>query len=389
MRSKRAAKKAGKKKTPVIQRQAATTVKTGSSEVAVQKLLGDIRPLIEQTRDQIAQALNSGLVLLNWRIGSMIRREILGVERAQYGQHVVQKLADHLTAEYGIGFTKANLFHMIRFAEAFTDEQIVYTLCRQLSWSHFRQIIYLNDPVQRDFYTEMCRIERWSVRALRDRIRGMLYERTALSKNTEEFITRELAALREEDRMTPDLVFRDPYLLDFLELSVDYSEQELESAILRDLEKVLLELGSDFAFVARQKRMPVDGKDYYLDLLFYHRGLVRLIGIELKIGAFEPTDVGQALFYLRWLDKYERKPHEGTPLMLILCSEKGESQVELLELDPRVGVRVAQYLTAMPPRPVLEAKLNQVIKRARERFGRATLDVVAPEKAKKSRRIKK
>lgn len=197
-------------------------------------------------------------------------------ERAEYGEQVVEALSKVLTAEYGRGYSRKSLFHMIRFAEVFPDEGIVSTLSRQLAWSHFLEIIYLKDPLQREFYTEMCRVEQWSVRTLRGKIRGMLYERTAISRKPAELARQELAALRDEDRMTPDLVFRDPYLLHFLGLVDTYSERDLESAILREIERFLLELGTDFCFVARQKRMVIGQQDFHLDLLFFHRSLRRL-----------------------------------------------------------------------------------------------------------------
>ncbi|HNC46914.1 MAG TPA: PDDEXK nuclease domain-containing protein, partial [Acidobacteriota bacterium] len=292
-------------------------------------------------------------------------------ERAEYGREVVTGIAQQLTADYGRGFSRSNLFSMMRFAEVFPDMQIVQTLSGQLGWSHFLEIIPINDPLKRDFYAEMCRIERWSVRTLRAKIDGMLFERTAISKNTDEFIKQELENLRTEDRMTPDLVFRDPYLLDFLGLTGVYSEKDLENAILRDLEKFLLELGSDFAFVARQKRINVDDEDFYLDLLFFHRRLRRLVAVELKLGKFMPADSGQMEFYLRYLNRYERLPGEESPLGLILCAGKSEPRVELLELEQR-GIRIAEYLTELPPKTTLALKLAEVVRLNRERIDNLT-----------------
>ena len=286
--------------------------------------------------------------------------------RAEYGERVVEALSEQLTAEYGRGFGRRSLFHMIRFAEVLPEFEIVQTLSARLSWSHFVEIIALQEPLQREFYAEMCRVERWSVRTLRAKIAGMLYERTALSRKPEELAEQELQALREEDRITPDLVFRDPYLLDFLGLADTYSEKDLETAILRDLERFLLELGSDFSFVARQKRMTAGREDFYLDLLFYHRGLRRLVAIDLKLGRFSPGDKGQMELYLRWLDRYDRRRGEESPLGLILCSGKDEEQIELLQLD-RGEIRVAEYLTGLPPRSLLEARLRDAVRRAHER----------------------
>jgi predicted nuclease of restriction endonuclease-like (RecB) superfamily len=256
---------------------------------------------------------------------------------------------------------------MIRFAEVFHDERIVSTLWRQLGWSHFKEIVYIKDPLKRDFYAEMCRLERWSVRVLREKIDSMLYERTALSKKPHKLIRQELDMLRKEDRLTPDLVFRDPYILDFLGLKDRYLEKDLEDAILRELEQFILELGAGFSFIARQKRIQVDNDDYYIDLLFFHRGLKRLVAVELKLGDFKPVDKGQMELYLRWLQKHEAKPGELPPIGLILCAGKKHEVVELLELE-KSGIRVAEYLTELPSRRVLERKLHKAVEHARQRI---------------------
>jgi predicted nuclease of restriction endonuclease-like (RecB) superfamily len=276
----------------------------------------------------------------------------------------VEALSDSLKSEYGNWFGRSNLFNMIRFAETYQNPEIVQTLSAQLSWSHFIEIIHLKDPLQRQFYAEMARVERWSVRTLRKKIQGMLYERTAISRKPDELARQELEALQEEDHMTPDLVFRDPYILDFLGLKDTYSEHDLEAAILRELTRFLLEIGTDFSFMARQKRMTIGGRDFYLDLLFYHRGLRRLVAIELKLGEFIAAYKGQMELYLRWLDKYERRPGEEPSIGLILCSEKDWEQIELLHLD-KGEIRVAEYLVELPPKKLLEIKLNEAIRLAR------------------------
>jgi predicted nuclease of restriction endonuclease-like (RecB) superfamily len=269
-------------------------------------------------------------VVLNWNIGKRIREDVLQEKRAAYGERIVQTLSAQLTTEYGRGYTEKSLRHMIRFAEVFPDEAIVSALRRELSWTHFKEIIYLDSSLKRDFYAEMCRTERWNTRTLRHKIGHLLFERTAVSKKPDELIARDLAALRDEDRMTPDLVFRDPYFLDFLGLTGAYSEKDIEGAILRELEAFILEMGSDFAFIARQKRISVDSEDYYLDLLFYHRRLHRLVAVELKLDKFQAADKGQMELYLRWLEQYDMRPGEEPPLGLILCADKSEEHVELL-----------------------------------------------------------
>jgi predicted nuclease of restriction endonuclease-like (RecB) superfamily len=340
-------------------------------------VLAEVRDLILDARQQAARMVNAGLTLLYWRVGDRIRREILEERRAEYGAEIVRELAVRLETEFGRGFGEKNLRRMVQFAEAFPDPQIVATLSRQLGWSHFREILPLKDSLQREFYAEMCRVERWSVRALRSRIDSMLYERTALSKKPARLVEEDLKALREEDRLTPDLVFRDPYVLDFLRLRDTWSEQDLESALLREIESFLLELGTGFAFVERQKRITLDGDDYHLDLLFYHRRLRRLVVIELKLGDFKPADVGQMELYLRWLDRHERQAGEERPIGLILCAGKKRETVEVLELEPR-GIHVAEYLTELPPRELLEKRLHEAVARARLRLEQPAAEITPP-----------
>jgi predicted nuclease of restriction endonuclease-like (RecB) superfamily len=330
-------------------------------------LLTDVWELILAARQTVARGVNAALVALYWKIGQRIRRDILKEKRAEYGQEIVATLSQQLHAEFGNGFSRFNLSRMIRFAEVFADREIVATLSQQLGWSHFIALLPLEKHLQRDFYAEMCRIERWSVRTLRRKIGGMLYERTALSKKPQKLAALELQQLREEDKLSPDLVFRDPYFLDFLGLKGAYSEKDLETAILRDLQEFLVELGSNFAFLARQKRIVVDDEDFYLDLLFYHRRLRRLVVIDLKLGKFEPGDIGQMEFYLRWLKKHEMQKSEEEPLGLILCAEKSDERVELFELASR-GIRVAEYLTELPPKNVLEHKLHEAVRLAQARL---------------------
>jgi predicted nuclease of restriction endonuclease-like (RecB) superfamily len=288
-------------------------------------------------------------------------------ERATYGDALVASIAQQLSADFGRGFSAKNLRHMLRFAQAFGDEQIVYSLSRQLSWTHLRTLIYLDDPVKRDFYIELCRLENWSVRQLQERMQSLLFERSAISKKPEETIRQDLALLQKEDQPTPALLLKDPYLLDFLDLNDRYLEKDLEDAILREIELFLLELGAGFTFVARQKRLQIDNYDFYIDLLFYNRKLKRLIALELKVGEFRAEYKGQMELYLRWLAKHEQEPGENPPLGIILCTGKKQEQIELLELD-KSGIHVAEYLTVLPPRETLEAKLHQSIAKARQRL---------------------
>jgi predicted nuclease of restriction endonuclease-like (RecB) superfamily len=330
-------------------------------------LLGDLRQLIAEARQDVARQVNSALVLLYWRVGQRIRRDVLKEKRAEYGEEIFATLSQQLVTDFGRGFSEKNLQRMVQFAEVFPDEKIVVALIRQLSWTHFLRLIPIDDPLKRDFYVEMCRIERWSTRTLEKKIGTMLFERTALSKKPKELIRHELDALRSDDKLTPDLVFRDPYFLDFLGLKDRYIEKDIEDAIMREVENFILELGVGFTFVARQKRIQVDSDDFYLDLLFFHRGLRRLVAIDLKLRDFQPGDKGQMEFYLRWLAKYEQKPGEQSPIGLILCAGKKREQIELLELE-KSGIRVASYWTKVLPRKLLQKKLHEAIRHARERL---------------------
>lgn len=333
----------------------------------VDQLLADIRSVIARARQQANAAINAAQTYMYWHIGQRIHIELLGSERAPYGAQIVATVSRHLELEYGRGFAEKNLRRMVQFAQAYPEEQIVVTLLRQLSWSHFLALLPLTKPYQRDFYAEMCRIEGWSVRTLRERIDSMLYERTALSRQPDSLIQQELATLRSKSEVAPTLVLKDPYLLDFLGLTDRFLERDLEDAILRELETFLLELGSGFSFVARQKRIQLDGDDFYIDLLFYNRKLKRLVVVELKQGNFKPEYKGQMELYLRWLAKFETEADEKPPLGIILCAGKNSEQIELLELDAS-GIHVAEYLTVLPPPEVLHRKLHEAIETARARI---------------------
>lgn len=331
-------------------------------------LLSEIRLLIESTKSQVAIAVNSAMTLMYWHIGHRINNELLGGERAAYGKQVIANLSQELTAIYGgREFSERNLRYMMTFAMSFPDIEIVTPLVSQLSWSHFLQVIPIKDELARNFYLTMAADQRWSKRTLKAKIDGMLYERTAIAKQPEEVVRHDLEELRNDRKMSPDLVFKDPYVLDFLELQGCYSEKDLESAIVADLEKFLTEFGNDFAFMARQKRITVDDEDYYIDLLFYHRRLKCLVAIDLKLGKFQAAYKGQMELYLRWLEKYDMIEGENTPIGLILCAGKNEEHVELMHLRES-NIRVADYMTKLPERKLIEQKLQQAIERAHNRL---------------------
>lgn len=334
---------------------------------AIDRLFDEVSSLITAARLRVAVAVNAELTRLNWNIGSCINREILGHGRAEYGKRVVKGLASRLVLAHGAGWDEKTLRHCLRAAETFSEEEIVSATRRQLSWTHIKTLAYISDSIKRRFYLEMCASEHWGTRVLQGRIASMMYERTAIAKKPEAVIKKDLSVLRKEGRMSTDLAFRDPYVLDFLGLHGDFSEKELEKALVSDMRNAILELGSDMAFLAEQKRISVDNEDYYLDLLFFHRRLRRLVAIDLKIDNFKAEYKGQMELYLKWLEKNERRKGEDKPIGLILCAGKNEEHVELLELG-RSNIRVASYLTELPPKKVLEAKLRTAIEAARNRL---------------------
>ena len=339
----------------------ATRLATASEDDA---LFGDVASLIDGARTQTAAAVNSELVILYWSIGKRLRDEVLGGERATYGQEVIKRLAERLTGRYGRGWSRRNLERMTHFAEWIVDPKICATLSRKLTWSHFSELLTISDQRKREYYAVTSSHERWSVRTLRERIASKLYERKLPAAGSAASATGDLASLAMADTVEPDIVFRDPYVLNFLGLPAEHSEADLERAILDEIQHFLLELGVGFAFVERQKRMPVDGRDYRLDLLLYHITMRCYVAVELKARALEPGDYGQMMLYLRWLDAHQRHPGDAAPIGIILCTEKGPEQVALLGLDSG-EVRAAQYVVDS-----VRDELERVVERAKALGGR-------------------
>ena len=264
------------------------------------------------------------------KIGEYVQKDILNKADKIYGENIVVELSKRLTSHYGRGFSKSGLSRMINFYRKFKDFEIVATLSQQLSWSHFVELIKIENELKREFYVAMTINEGWSVRVFKERINSMLFERTAISKKPEETI-----------------------------------KKDLEDRILQELEKFLLEFGSNFTFMGRQKRIQIGNKDYYLDLLFYHRKMRRLVLIELKLGEFEPQYKGQVELYLKWLSKYEKQEFEEEPIAIILCASKDSEEIELLGLTEG-NIRVSEYLASLPPKKLLEEKLHKAILEAKE-----------------------
>ncbi len=331
-------------------------------------LITDLRGIIEQARVRVAETVCNEQTMMYWRIGKRINCDILEDKRAAYGEQIVATVSRQLQNEFGRdGFTEKNVRRMMLFANLFPDEQIVATLSRQLWWSHFIEVLPLKDALQREFYLTFAYSEHWSVRRLRKEIDGMLYERTAITNKPDELIRQELTNLRDNDVVSPDLVFKSPYFLEFTGLKGLYNEHSLEDSLVAHLEQFMLEMGKGFAFVERQKRMIIDGEDFYLDLLFYHRRLHRLIAVDLKLGRFKAQYKGQMELYLRWLEANEMEQGEKTPLGLLLCTEGSDEQIELLQLD-KSGIKVAQYLTELPERKILVQHLQKSLEIAKSKL---------------------
>lgn len=342
-------------------------IQTTNNSVEFRNLYSNIKSLIVDAKNTVTKQINQTLTMTYWHIGKIIQTDILNNNRAEYGDATIKRLSYELSKEFGKGFTYSSLTRMIKLHLYFPDEKIIATLSQQLSWSHFVEIIKLDNDIQREFYAKMCSHEGWSVRVLRERINGMLFERSAIAKKPNEVIRRELSKMDSNDKETIDIHLKDPYLLDFLDLQDNFSEKDLENAILYKLEHFILELGSDFAFMARQKRLQIGGNDYYLDLLFYHRKLKRLVLIELKLGEFKPEYKGQVELYLKWLAKYEQQPDEDTPIAILLCSSKDKDVVELMELN-KDNIHISEYWLQLPPKEVLQQKLHKAIEEAKLRL---------------------
>ena len=335
------------------------------SNITNKSLFEKIKNLIEQTKQNVAISVNSSLTIMYWEIGNKINQDILKNQRAEYGKEIVVTLSRQLQDNFGKGFDEKNLRRMMQFANAIEKQKVV-TLSRQLSWSHFLALLPLQESLKIEFYAQMSIVQNWGVRTLRERIDSMLYERTALSKQPDELIKYELDNIKQEE-FSKNMILKDPYFLDFLDINDRYLEKDLEDAILRSIEQFIFELGVGFSFIERQKRIIIDGEDFKIDLLFYNRKLKRLVAIDLKIGRFKAEYKGQMELYLKWLSKYEKEEGENEPLGIILCADKKEEQIELLELE-KSGIHVAQYLTILPPKDVLEAKLHQAIESAKAKY---------------------
>jgi predicted nuclease of restriction endonuclease-like (RecB) superfamily len=319
-----------------------------------------IQGIIENARNKVAVFVNSETTFLYWQIGNYINHQLIVENRAEYGDKILATLSQQLTFHFGKGYTYSALTRMCKVARTFHSETNVATVSQHLSWSHFIELSSIENEIKRDFFTQICVSERWSVRELRKNTESMLFERTAIAAKPQQTISEALLKLKQEKIVSPDLVFKNSYVLNFLNLPAGYSEGELESALVNNLQQFIMELGNGFAFLERQKRIAVDAVDYHLDLLFYHRKLKRLVAIDLKLGKFKPKYKSQMELYLRWLEKNEMQPGEETPIGLLLCSEGNTEHIELLMLDEK-QIRVAQHLTELPSKEWFADKLHRAL----------------------------
>lgn len=333
-------------------------------------LFEDVCQIINGARSRMATYANTEVCMTNWYVGKRIKEDVLFNMRAEYGKQVVINLSAKLSEKYGSGWGEKKLRHCIRSAETFSKEEIVYATRIQLTWTHLRSLMFIKDPLERQFYAQMCSSEHWDTRTLDEKINKQLYLTTALSRKPEEVIKKELEESKSKNQLLPDMVFRSSYFLDILGLPDVFSEKDLENAILGQVEEFLSELGSDFTFIKRQKRITIDAVDYYIDLLFFHRELRRLVVIDLKLGKFQPEYEGQMRLYLRYLNQNDRKPWEESPIGLILCSEGNTEHIEYLMLDEESPIKVAQYYTKLPDKKLLSEKLRKAIAIAREQYNK-------------------
>ncbi len=338
-------------------------------------LLATLRSLIDSSKNRLAISVNQEMTLLYWNIGKTIQTEILKFGRPEYGEKIIEKIGHTLQTEYGKGFGARVIQRTIQFYKAFPSLEIASTLSTRLTWSHFVELLPIQDKQKRDFYAEMCRIDSWSVRTLREMIGKMLYERTVISQQPENVIDSSKSLVNAKDKLIPQLILQDPYVIDFLNLPMNYSESQLEASILDQIEKFLLELGVGFCFIARQKRITVGNVDFYIDLLLYNRDLKRLVVIELKTTHFKPAHKGQMEMYLNWLSKHECRADEESPIGIILCTEKDSEMIKLFDLVSN-NIHVAQYLTVLPPKDIFEQKVQDIINKTKELHLSKTKDEV-------------
>lgn len=323
-----------------------------------------VAEIIDNAKQRVAVYVNTQTSMTYWNVGNYIVNDLDYQTYSAYGQKILATLSQRLRARYGKGFTYSALTRMMKVARIYNNREMFATLSQTLTWSHFLELVTIEDATKRLYYQQMGIAEHWSVNQLRAKQDEMSYERSLIAVKPDDEIVKTLEKIQPQ-HIEPDLVLKSSYILDFLGLSGFYTEDELENAIAKQLENFILELGQGFAFLERQKRFTIDGTDYYLDLLFYHRRLKCLVAIDLKLGKFKPQYKGQMELYLKYMQKYDLQPGENPPIGLLLCSEGNTEHIELLMLDED-NIKVAQYLTCLPNKQWFIDKLNRSILIAKE-----------------------
>ena len=323
-----------------------------------------VSEIIDNAMQRVTVYVNAQSSMTFWNVGRYIIDDMDYQTYSAYGQKILATLSQRLMARYGKGYTYSALTRMMKVARVYSDGEMFAMLSQTLTWSHFLELVTIEDNTKRLFYQQMGVVEHWSVKQLRAKQDEMAYERSLIAAKPNDEITKTLERICPQ-HMEPDVVLKSSYVLDFLGLSGYYSEEELETAISKQLENFLLELGQGFAFLERQKRFTIDGTDYYLDLLFYHRKLKCLVAIDLKLGKFKPQYKGQMELYLKYIKKYDMQPGENPPIGLLLCSEGNTEHIELLMLDVD-NIKVGQYTTYLPDKQWFIDKLNRSILIAKE-----------------------
>ena len=315
-----------------------------NNENEINNLFNNIKGLVINSKNRVYSTVNTEMLNLYWNIGKAIMEIQQGDERANYGDAVIEKLSEKLTAEFGKGFSKRNLERMRKFYIYFP---IATTVSSQLSWSHYLEIIKIEEKYKRNFYIKETINARWSVRELQRQIGSLLYERLLLSANKDKIL--ELAEKGQELKNSKDLV-KDPFVLEFLDIkeNTDYLESDLEKNILEHLKEFLLELGKGFMFVGSQVRITLEDEHFYPDLIFYNRLLKCFVIIDLKIGKVSHQDIGQMQMYVNYYDREIRNENENKTVGILLCTNKNETVVKYTLPEDNATIFAAEYMLHLP-----------------------------------------
>ncbi|WAG53229.1 PDDEXK nuclease domain-containing protein [Clostridium tagluense] len=314
-----------------------------------------VKNILEEARTKAYSSINSYMLKAYWNIGRMIVEEQSGTDRAEYGQYILKELSKKLTKDYGKGFDYSNLTRMRKLYLSFTN---IDALRQQLSWTHYRLLMKVEDATKRDFYIAECIKSNWSTRQLERQINSFYYERL-LSSQDKNLVRSEI--LETEIGLKSNDIIKDPYVLEFLDLkeNINFLEKDLEQGLMNNLQEFLLELGKGFAFVARQKRITADGDHFYIDLVFYNYLLKCFVLIDLKIGKLTHENIGQMDFYVRYYEKEVKGDDDNPTIGIILCSEKNETIVKYSILEESKQIFASKYMLYMPTEEELKREINK------------------------------